>query len=76
MNSLLNFYILSSSNLSHVRLTLFQEVAGILTLGMYEKCSANFSSQELSTCSFPFFLFNFGISKAFLKKTSEDSPYK
>ena len=55
MNSLLEFYVLSSSNFSHVRLTLFQEVAGILILGMYEKCSANFSSLELSDCSFPFF---------------------
>ena len=53
MNSLLDFYVLSFSNLSYVRLTLFQEVAGIVILGMYEKCSENFSSLELSTCSFP-----------------------
>ena len=56
MNSLLDFYVLSSLNISNVRLTLFQEVAVTLNLGMYEKCSANFSSQELSTCSFPCFI--------------------
>ena len=71
MNSLIYFYALSSSNLSHATLTLFQEVAVTLILGMYRKCSANFSFQELRTCSFPLPVFDCGISKAFLTKTSE-----
>ena len=65
MNSHLDLYVLFSSNLSHARLTLFQEVAVILILGMYEKCSANFSSLELSDCSFPCYYSIFVFLKLF-----------
>ena len=51
-------------NLSHCSLTLFQEVAGMLFLGMFVKSSFNFLTLKLRNCS-PCCLLNFGTSTAF-----------